>query len=252
MMYIFKPGAYNVTDAARATITQPGAAAAAAQWWLGPWPGFPLAAAIAPADCVAAYRAISTPGSPWGTGPANIAESYVNLNQPGVNDAAPGVAPTWAGATGWTFNGLTTYLTTGITIGAGYSALIQFADAADANGYMFGSGDITCRPRLAGGGLGGSHNYTNLPNGGAISIAGDIVGGNVAITNSGYFNGVWEAALLFPGSDPGAIVIGAINVGGILGHFDGRVLAFIIYNITIDAAQVAALGTAITGAMAQL
>lgn len=47
-------------------------------------------------------------------GAASQAASYVNLANPGTNDAAPGVAPSWSSA-GWAFNGSDQYLTTGIT-----------------------------------------------------------------------------------------------------------------------------------------
>jgi hypothetical protein len=42
-------------------------------------------------------------------GAASLANSYINLANPGTYDAAPGVAPT-LDATGWTFNGTTQYL----------------------------------------------------------------------------------------------------------------------------------------------
>ena len=49
-------------------------------------------------------------------GAASLAASYSNLANPGTNDAAPGVAPTFNATTGWTFNGTTQYLTTGVTM----------------------------------------------------------------------------------------------------------------------------------------
>ena len=64
-----------------------------ADWW-----------AVPGKACVAAYQSI---------GAASLAASYTNLANPGTYDAAPGGAPTWASATGWTFNG-TQYLETGI------------------------------------------------------------------------------------------------------------------------------------------
>lgn len=67
--------------------------AAAAGWWQ-----------VAGQTCAAAYQPI---------GAASLAASYVNLANPGTYNAAPGVAPTLA-AGGWSFDGLTQYLTTGI------------------------------------------------------------------------------------------------------------------------------------------
>ena len=56
--------------------------------------------------CVAAYQPI---------GAASLAASYSNLQNPGTYDAAPGTAPTFLAATGWTFNAATPqYLNTGV------------------------------------------------------------------------------------------------------------------------------------------
>lgn len=56
--------------------------------------------------CLAAYDAI---------GASSLADSYTNEANPGTYTAAPGVAPTWAQGTGWTFNGSTQYLTLGLS-----------------------------------------------------------------------------------------------------------------------------------------
>lgn len=69
-------------------------------------PPFPfyLKAGIEVADCVFAYAPDEAD---------DLADSYVNLAHPGTNNAAPGVAPSWASVTGWTFDGVNDYLTTG-------------------------------------------------------------------------------------------------------------------------------------------
>src|SRR4030042_266315 len=65
------------------------------EWW--------LAGGISAANCLAAYQP---------KGAASYAASKVNLANPGTYDAVDGVAfPTWAAATGWTFNGVAQYLT---------------------------------------------------------------------------------------------------------------------------------------------
>jgi hypothetical protein len=48
---------------------------------------------VAGQTCVAAYQPIGAP---------SLAASYVILANPGTYDAAPGVAPTFDAATGWT------------------------------------------------------------------------------------------------------------------------------------------------------
>ncbi len=80
------------------------------EWW--------LRGGIPAANCIAAYQPINA---------ASLAASYVNLANPGTNDAAPGVAPGWNKTDGWTFNGLTQYLTTGIIPASGYSMIIRFS-----------------------------------------------------------------------------------------------------------------------------
>lgn len=66
-----------------------------------------LAGGITAAQCMAAYQP---------KGAASLAASYTNLANVGTYTAAPGTAPAFATATGWTFNGATNnrYLETGI------------------------------------------------------------------------------------------------------------------------------------------
>jgi hypothetical protein len=256
MTYYFRPSHSNVTDAARATVTQPGGAAAV-QWWLGPWPGFPAATAINPANCVAAYRAVNTPGSVWGAGPTSLAESYVNLNAPGVNDAAPGVAPAWAGATGWTFAGAQ-YLTTGIVLPTGGTLIAQISASATPHAVLksvVGSrnGALSTRLMLANDAAGVDaiqYQYGNFSSSAPAMSAGNLAGcgGNF------YRNGVFDFAIAGY-SNVGAfpVYIGARNTGGAASlFFSGNILSIAVYGVTLDANQAAALGTAITGAMAQL
>jgi hypothetical protein len=70
------------------------------------------------AGCVAAYQPI---------GAADLAASYVNLFNPGTNNAAPGTAPTWDVTDGWIFGG-TNYLNTGIVPADSYSVFVRFTN----------------------------------------------------------------------------------------------------------------------------
>lgn len=65
-------------------------------------------------------------------GAASLAASYVNLANPGTYDASPGVAPTFATATGWTFNGSTQYLDTGYAAGntSNKSIIVRYSGVA--------------------------------------------------------------------------------------------------------------------------
>jgi hypothetical protein len=91
-------------------------------WW--------LAGGVAPTCIVAAYQPL---------GAVDLAASYINLANPGTYDAAPGVAPTHNPATGWTFDGMTTYLETGI-VPAGdqsWSVIVRFSDIT-GDGFFIG------------------------------------------------------------------------------------------------------------------
>ena len=72
--------------------------------------------------CVAAYQPI---------GAADLAASYVNLQNPGTYNAAPGVAPTFDTAEGWVFNGSTQWLDSGITRGSGYTMIVRVYATSD-------------------------------------------------------------------------------------------------------------------------
>lgn len=64
-------------------------------------------------------------------GAASLAASYVNLQNPGTYDAAPGVAPTFDTAEGWVFNGSTQWLDSGITRGSGYTMIVRVYATSD-------------------------------------------------------------------------------------------------------------------------
>lgn len=68
------------------SVRESGVAVAAANWWEVPGK-----------TCVAAYQP---------KGAASYAASKTNLANPGTYDAAEGVAPSWAAATGWSFDGV--------------------------------------------------------------------------------------------------------------------------------------------------
>lgn len=80
-------------------------------WW--------LAGGVNASDCLAAYQSI---------GADSYVASKVNLANPGTYDIADGASyPTWNAATGWTFDGISTYLDTNITtedIGRGTGTFI--------------------------------------------------------------------------------------------------------------------------------
>ena len=73
-------------------------------------------------------------------GAASLAASYINLANPGTYDAAPGTAPSFDTATGWTFAAASSqYLTTGIVFGVNWTILVRVGSATQSFGYLIGA-----------------------------------------------------------------------------------------------------------------
>jgi hypothetical protein len=183
-------------------------------------------------------------------GAASLADSYVNLANPGTLDAAPGVAPTWNAATGWGFNSAQ-YLTTGVVPGDGWSMLVRMSDVVTtvnrtAGGSQNTDGDsrFYVVPRSSGNSLYGHGTF--------VSISGNVVAGIMAIAGqSGYLDGAEVTGAL--GSivvTPRQIIIGALNAGaGSMGvspsqYLAGNIQAVAIYDSTLTASEVAAVSDA--------
>lgn len=202
--------------------------AAASPWW--------LSGGVSAANAIAVYQP---------KGAASLAASYSNLANPGTYNAAPGVAPTWAAATGWTF--AIAYLKTGINVAASWTAIVRFSDVANG-GALFGlykysatTGGYAVFPNVS-----GKVYYYNAAE---LSVAPAATSGVVAIAGStAYRNGASDGAIT-AGTFPGLadLYIGVIyNGGGIQSgtYVDGKIQALAIYNTTLTAPQVAAVSAA--------
>lgn len=203
--------------------------------------------------CVAAYQAI---------GVADLATSYVNLQNPGTNNAAPGVAPTFATLTGWTFNGSTQYLTTGVVPAAGYSAIVRFSGvgAPSTNAPVLGSGNTGAangfQMNPVAGALGGTSVQYVYGNG-FQTLVPQFTSGVIGITPlHDYIDGGENGATggTFSGAGQ-ALYIGARNNGGTADRFlPGSIQAVAIYSTTLttpEMATLAALMNALSGALGQ-
>jgi hypothetical protein len=180
-------------------------------------------------------------------GAADLAASYVNLANPGTNNAAPGTAPTFAAATGWTFlTASSQYLTTGVTPGNNWSVIVRFSDAS-VNGTLLGG-------RKAAGVSDGfviSNNFLSnqvlFDSGNRVTYAATVASGVLAIAGTrAYHDGV-EVSAALPGTPvtPSAIYIGALdNNPAAVGFYTGKIQAFALYNVALTAAQVLAISTA--------
>ena len=213
-------------------VRAPASAAAAIPWY--------LSGGVNTATQLAAYQPI---------GAADLAASYTNLAHPGTYDAAPGVAPSWTAAAGWSFNGSSTYLTLGgLTVDDGWSMFCRFSDVPSPgttiqtaiggkNGYSYSS----IQPSYTGG-----RAYIEHESYRAQTPAASGVWGFAAL--QAYVNGVAAGAPMSSRAE----TYDALNIGryssGTPSHFGGKIQAIAIYNATLTADQVAA----ITAAMAAL
>lgn len=188
------------------------------------------------AACVAAYDAV---------GASSLADSYVNEANPGTYTAAPGVAPTWAYGTGWTFNGTTQYLTTGITVTSNtWSVLVRFTNGASTldrmlcGGYVgsgtadFGLFQVT----------GGKSYYVNNALKAAPSIYTSGVLGMAGKT--AYINGAAETGAIGAGAVTGAGFYVGRNAASANYYFPGKIQALAIYSATLTLADVVAITAA--------
>lgn len=168
-------------------------------------------------------------------GAADLAASYVNLANPGTYNAAPGVAPSFDAATGWTFNGSTQYLTTGVTPSdTNFAMLIRFADTTASgvpigvyraapnrfyNFYVTKDASVT---------FSFGSNFTVIPgtfNSGVLGYA--------ALT--GYKNGLSIGAVGAVGNTPDSdIYIGTRNDAVLFLFYAGKIQAVAIWNTSTN------------------
>lgn len=212
-----------------ATFDRRVAVAAVANWW------------DSLTDIVAVYQAKFA---------ASLAASYVNLVNPGTYDAAPGVAPGWGVLTGWGFNGVSQYLTTGIVPQSGWSALLLFSDAVySGDRYAFGSWDTGSTARFAPlfrastGRLGWTY-----ANGVAFGASGPTAGVFAAAGNVSYLNGASfvTTAGTFNNANAAAIMLGCRPSGATPQlYLQVNIQAFAICSSTQTAQQIATASAAL-------
>jgi hypothetical protein len=190
------------------------------------------------AACVRAYRV---------KGAGSLANSYINLVNPGTGDAAPGNAPTFNNATGWIFS-TDKYLKTGLTIAdTNVSAFVLHYGAASQAGYIFGFiSDKT---------FGLSFPFNNDDsldyfNAGSRreSVTDGFTNGVFGIAGKkGFLNGTPLATAISAGTytTPLETYIGCQNSSGTPGNFYNKTVgAICFYNTAITDTQAAAVSAA--------
>ena len=186
--------------------------------------------------CIAAYQP---------KGAANLAASYINLANPGVLNAAPGVAPTHNPATGWTFDGATQYLTTGILIAdETWSAFVRYSGALGATqSWIVGAFDGVDNCGVVYTNGFGSRQYWNFgfrSVGGLFAAAVSGFAGKTA-----YLNGASDGAISAgAGANARDLWIGCRNANGVTAQwYTGEVEAFACYSSTLTGPEALALST---------
>jgi hypothetical protein len=195
------------------------------------------------ASCVIAYKPL---------GAADVATSKVNLANPGTyNGVFSATAPTWASATGWTFDGTNNkYVTTGYVPPnqVGRSAAVRISGGASDAVLRWIFCSTATTPAF------GIRNTSNGAGNGALFHNGT----NSYLHSGPITSGVLAVAGLDPykdGSDLGNITAGTYDLGasgleiGRLAQtnsqrFNGNVLAFAVYSATLNATQIGILSTA--------
>jgi len=224
---IFRPGRAIVMPGIGVQAWSPGVASAASGGW---WDNN---GAIS--GCVAAYAP---------KGAASLAASYTNLTGNATYNAAPGVAPTHSSADGWTFNGSTQYLTTGITPTTTYTALCRYSDYGGINKYFFGAyktaGTIIFGAYISTSGRGYWNGTAVLTVGTSVSSGVQGIAGNTA-----YYNGSRDGTIVSAANTGLTMYIGALNNDGSpLLYLSGKIQALAIYSTTLTAGEVATITTA--------
>lgn len=178
-------------------------------------------------------------------GAADLAASYVNLANPGTNNAVPGTAPTFAAATGWGFTG-SQDLSTGVLSASNMSIICRFSAATGDWRALFGSdtssNGIYAQVRYTSGTV---HTYNNGTT--RISTGSALTSGVIAIAGTrGYLDGVEETSALNNSiGTPAVIYIGCrLSSGSASSSYAGNIQAIAIYSSVLTAPQVAAVTAA--------
>ena len=197
-------------------------------WW--------LAGGIDPSQVKAVYQPV---------GAASQSESYKNLAKPGTYDASLGVAPSWSRSTGWTFNGTTQYLKTGILTSVNHTLIIKFSNGAKDPSVPWSSLGGDAHQHLS------PDYYTTHRYGGStgVAVGAVLTQGVMAETfTRGYYNGNLETSGITQGLLSRMMLIGT-NGGNSAGnpennYFTGNIEAVAIYSANLTDEQVKSVSQA--------
>lgn len=177
-------------------------------------------------------------------GAASYAASLLDLSGAGHN-AAEGVTPSWDALTGWTFNGTTQYLDTGILASAANTVLILFTGFTTSPKPIFGAYSAANTYLGVFPDYGDGKAYYEA--GGELGVAPGMAQGVLAIAGQqGYRFSKADGGAIPAGSGRPALnmYLGGINLTGTPYLAGVRIQAFAVYSGILTAAQVAAVAAA--------
>lgn len=219
-------------------------------WWLGPWPApYESVGVIDPSYVTMAYQPKWAVGTVYERADAaTYANSLINLNDPGTNNAVTIVAPPWNLNTGWQGDGIG-YLDTGITAGANQIQSIFCAfDSVTNFGVLCGALDAFTAVFIRSRSVDNTFRvcnlflieYANFPN-----LASGVLG---FVSNTIFVNGVADG-IVTTTTGPQAMTLYLLGSHSTIPPFVsnriiGNVPAFVWYNTAISASQAAAVSAA--------
>jgi hypothetical protein len=175
----------------------------------------------------------------------DLADSYVNLANPGTYNASPGIAPAWTSA-GWTFDGTTQYLGTGFVLETNHSMIVAFRDVSNLDGVLVGRADNAGKyfmlvPRF-------DSVTSRFWNGAwpALTSTPALLNGTMAMAGvTGYKNGLSVGTLApYAGSFLYTMLIGAVNISSVAQRIAATISAVGVYSRVLSDAEVLAVSNA--------
>jgi len=167
-------------------------------------------------------------------GAASKNDSYTDLSGNG-NDALKTIEPSWDATNGWTFNGSTQYISTGVSVDTSDSdvtLLIQFTGATTTSASITGIYGGATNRRLQLGPKSGTPTNTFFGNGSLLLVSGETPNGNLAIGGlRAYIDGVFQNSIASGLTSSLTLYIGCSNNNGTPGNYsNGSVQAFALYD----------------------
>lgn len=195
-------------------------------WWRG--------GSVVSADVVGAYQAV---------GAQSLSDSKINRNDPGTQNITAGNNPTFAEATGWTFNGINDWLSAGIVPGALTTIIVRFLTPNGSCGIVGEralNADFTHQAIMGVPFSGVLRNrWGNASQDTGALFAGEDVHVTALAGNTPYFDGVAQTPVAGAwGGFADPIYFGAINNGGPADFFTSQIHAIAVYNRILTGIEV--------------